>query len=102
MYPDRRHHLVEFGINDTNVARAGVHYVNFVLLAIGCDSRGFTPYLNGFQRLKGTQINYADRVALAIGNVSVLAVGRAIIREATRTEIQPEANPNYGKQDCGE
>jgi len=89
MHPDGSHHGIAFGIDDADIARPCVDYIDFVLLGVGCDSSGFDADFYSFRRLKCTQVNDGDCVALAVSDVSVFAIGRAVIGQRLLTEVPP-------------
>src|SRR5207245_10284144 len=79
MHPDRRNNFVAFGVYDTYIIRTCIDDVNLILLTVRCDPSRLTSGLERSHRLKCPQIDHADRVALSIRDVSVLAVGRTIV-----------------------
>ena len=89
MHADRRHHFIAFRINHADAVRLRVDDVNFVFLAVGRNAGGLAAHPNGSGRLKGAQINHRNRVALAVGDVGILAIGGAVGGQLALVEIPP-------------
>ena len=89
MYANRRYYRVRLGVDDGDVVRAGVDHVNFILRAVGGDAGGLAPYRNGFGQRERAQIDHAYRVAFAVGDVGVLAVGRPVVGQGLGAEVPP-------------
>ena len=102
MYADRRDHRVAFRINHADVARPRIHRVNLVLLAIRRNSGRLAANFNGLRGLKRSQIDDANRIALAIGDVGVLVISRAVVGELALVEIQPPNGNSNGRGDNDE
>ena len=98
MDPDGSHHGIAFGIDDTDIVRTCINYINFIFLGVGCDASGFDSDFYSSRRLKCTQVNNGDRVALAVGDVGIFAVGRAVIRQRLLTEVPPSQGGDQRKQ----
>ena len=99
MHPDGCDHLVALGVDHADVVGAGVHHVDFILLAVGCDAGGIGSHRQSLGRLEGAQVDDADRVALAVGDVGVFAIGGAVVGQRALLEIPPaEAAPNHKQQ----
>src|SRR5579872_1044392 len=83
-------------VNNADVRRRGVNDVDFVSCTVCCNAGRFAPHTNRFCRLKGAQVDYGDRIALTIGDIGVLAVGRTVIANLTFVEVPPaEADENW-------
>src|SRR5947208_4006406 len=89
MHPDGRNNFVAFGVYDTYIIRTCIDDVNLILLIVRCDPSRLTSGLERSHRLKRPQIDHADRVALSIRDVSVLAVGRTIVGQFALMEVPP-------------
>ena len=78
MHPDGGHNFIAFRINHADAVGLGVDDVDFVFLAVGGNAGRFVADVNGPGRLKGAQVDDRDGVALAVGDVRVLAIGGAV------------------------
>jgi len=102
MHADGRDDDVAFGVNHADVARTRIHHVSLILPAVRRNPGRFTSDSDGFRWLKRAQVDDADRIALAVGDVGVLVVSRTIIVELPFVEIQPPNGRNNGRQDNDE
>src|SRR5437879_12747228 len=89
MHPDRRNNFVAFGVYDTYIIRTCIDDVNLILLTVRCDPSRLTSGLERSHRRKRPQIDHADRVAISIRDLSVLAVGRTIVGPFAFIEVPP-------------
>src|SRR5207253_10769660 len=90
------------GIDHADIVRARIDRINLILLAVGRDSGGSGADVNGLRQLQRPQINHADRVALAVGDVSVLAVSRPVIRQRSLGEVPPSEPSQNRNEDSDE
>ena len=91
------HDCVSFHIDHTDVVRARIHNVNFVLSIVGCYSARSYAHWNRFRQREGSQVNHADRVALAVGHVGILAICGTIVRQSLLAEIPPGKAAQHGQ-----
>src|SRR6476646_3565578 len=71
--PDGGHDSVRLRVNHADVAGAGVDHVDFVLFGVDGEAGRLDAYPQCFRQFKGAQVDDADRVALAVADVGVLA-----------------------------
>ena len=93
---------VPLGVNDADIVRSGIHHVNFIFPAVRRNPGRFAANSDGFRKLKSSQIDDAHGVALAIGDVGVLMVCRAVIGELLLVKIQPRDSGNNRREDYDE
>ena len=93
---DGGHNFILLGVNHADIRRSRVDHVNFVALRIGCDSSGIRADLQGSHRLKTSQINDSNRIALAICYIRVLAVKRAVGGEGALVKVIPSRGKTSG------
>jgi hypothetical protein len=87
--PNGSDDFVLLSVNHADVRGAGVNHINFIALGIGRDSGRIRSHLQSPHRTKAAQVNDRDRVALAVRNVGILAVKRAIAGESALVEVIP-------------
>jgi hypothetical protein len=58
--------------------------------------------MNSRPELKCTQVNHRHGIALAVGDISVFAVGGAEITQVARAKVQPAQAADDGKQNYNE
>ncbi len=97
MYADGRYHLIAFRINHADAVRLRIHHVDFVFLAVGGKAGWIATHLDCGCRLEGAQINHRNRVALAVGNVGILAIGGTVIGQLVFLEIPPSQTAGTGQ-----
>ena len=96
MHSDGSHNGIALSIDNADITRTRIDHVDFVLFGVGCDASGFDSDFYSFRRLKCAQVNDGDRIALAVGDVGILAIKRAVVGQRTWPQIppqQPACNP---------
>ena len=89
MHPDGGHHLVAFRIDHADAVRLRVHDVDFVFPGVGRNAGRLIADSNRPGRLKSAQVNHRNGVALAVGDVGVLAIGGAVGGQLAFLEVPP-------------
>ena len=97
MYTNGRHHCIALGVNYAQIIRERVDYVDFVLLAVRCNTGWARSNLEHCRQLKCPQINHRDGVALTISDISVFTVRGIETRKFTEVEVPP-AKPCRDRQ----
>src|SRR4029077_15514269 len=70
--------------------------------AVRRHASGPHAHRDGLRQLKRPQINHANRIALAIGDVGILAVSGPIVRQRFLAEIPPRARSQQRNQNNDE
>src|SRR5271157_2148253 len=91
-------HFVALGVNDADVVGFGVDDVDFVALGIGGDAGRACADGDGLHILELQQIDNADGIALAVGNVRVFVVPR-LDGPALATECQAQRQHQTQQRD---
>jgi hypothetical protein len=102
VYTDRCDDGVRLGVDDADIIRSRVDDVDFVLLAVGGNAGGLAPHVQSLRQRERPQIDHADRVALAVGDVGVLTKCGAVVRKRWLAEIPPPQTAKDGNQHCDE
>src|SRR5438045_1569345 len=99
MHADRRDNLVLLCVDHADIVRSRVDDIDFISLWI-C---GYPRRLGANREIahwpESAQVNHRDRVALPIGNVSVLAIERSPRWQSAFMEIPPSAGGDERKHD---
>src|SRR5262249_24469951 len=85
-----------------DIGRTAVHNVDLVLFAVGRNARWLAADAQGPGQFKGTEIDDADGVALAIGDIAVLAKRRPVTGQRLFSEIPPSDRGKDGKKHSDE
>ena len=102
MYSDRSHNRISLRIDDCDVVRAGIDNINFVLCRIGGNPGWLTSHAYRLHRLKRAQIDHADGIALAVGDVGVFAICGTVVGKRTLMEIPPPDRDRDGGENGDE
>ena len=81
--------FILFRVDHADVRRSAVNDVNFVSLWIGRNSSRLGADLERSYRAKAAQIDDGNRIALAVRDVGVFAVERAVAGECALMEVVP-------------
>ena len=98
MHADGRHDFIALRIDHADAVGLRVDHVNFVFLSVGGNSSRFIANSNRLCGLKSAQVNHRDGVALAVGDVGVLAIGGAVGGELALPQIPPSQTPDNRKR----
>jgi len=98
MHSDGSHNGIALSIDNADITRTRINHVDFVFFAVSRESRRLSANPYGFRRLKCTQVNDGNGVALAIGDVGIFAVCRAVIGQGLLTEVPPSQGGGQRKQ----
>src|SRR6266567_3194608 len=93
---------VLFGINHAHVGGAAVDHVKFVLLIVGGDPGGVQANPHRPNWPEGTQINYGNCVALAVGYVGILTICRVKVCKLLLVKVPPAKPYRHGQSDYDE
>src|ERR1700694_4375277 len=96
---DGSHDFILLRVDHADVIRPGVDDINFVSLRIGRNSSRLAPNLQCSYRPKTAQVDNGNRIALAIGNVRVLAVERSIAGKSALVEVVPAGGEDERDED---
>jgi hypothetical protein len=99
VYPNGSDNLILLRIDHADVRGNAVNNVNFVALRIGCNSRRIVSDLQSSYWPKTTQVDDRNRIALAIGYVSIFAVERAVARERALVKVVPSGGQDERDED---
>src|SRR3954469_17221328 len=102
MHTDRRDDRVRLRVNHVDVIRSAVDDVYLVLLAVSGDPGGFAAHVQGLRQPEIAQINHADGVALAVGDVGKLAECGTILGKRLLAKIPPSQSAEDGQQHSDE
>jgi hypothetical protein len=91
--------LILFRVDYTDIRRAGVNNINFVSLGISRDSGGLSADLQSANWAEATQVDNCNCVALAVRDVSILAVERAVAGESALVKVIPSGGKNERNED---
>ena len=100
VHADGGDYFIAFRINHADAVRLRIHHIDFVFPAVGGNAGWIAPHPYGRGRLKGAQINHRNRIALAVGNVGVLAVGGAVAGQLAFLEVPPAQAASGSQSDC--
>lgn len=89
-------------INHADVRRTAVDNVNFVALRIGCNSGRVVSDLQSSHWPKTTQVDDRNCIALAVRDVSIFAVKRAVAGESTLVKVVPSCGEDQRDEDGDE
>ena len=100
MHSHSSRHRISLGVNHAYVCGAAVHYVDFISLRIGRNASRPAAHVQSPFQAKSAQVNNRNRVALAIGDVGVLVIGRIKAIEFPLVEVPlSQAQPGLAAQE---
>src|SRR5215831_2062607 len=92
--------LVLLGIDHTDVVRGRIYDVDLVPDRVGINAGWFGAHLQGPNGLERAQIDHSDGIALAVGDIGILAVERSVNGEIALVEVPPAGGGEQGNQNC--
>lgn len=102
MHADRSDDRVGLGVDHVHIIRSRIDHVDFILLAIDGDACRLAAYVQGLGQGESAHVDDADRIALAIGDVRVLAKSGPVVWEWLLTEVPPSETTKDGNEDGDE
>ena len=81
--------FILLGVDHAEVRGTSIHDVHFVALGIGRHSGRLVTDLQRANRAKAAQVDNRHRIALAVRDVGILAVERAVAGKGALVEVVP-------------